>query len=192
MRPHPLHFAAGTTGAWTVTAMTAVCGDPLPAAKALAISADVGSGQPSSAQPAPWVLRGTSSNLRYTSLAGATQLRAVQSALGRPQARCAALIPIRKRPEWWALAQDERDAVFRQARHHEIGVPYVGAIARALYHCRELGEPFDFLTWFEFAPEDTPAFEQLLADLRASEEWRYVDREIDIRLSLDGQSQPSS
>ena len=43
-------------------------------------------------------------------------------------------------------------------------------------------EPFDFLTWFEYAPEHEVAFEKLLAQLRASEEWSYVDREIDIRL----------
>ncbi len=187
MRPQPLHFAAGTTGAWTVTAMTAVCGEPLPEAAAIAI----GTADPAG-PPGPWVLRGTSSNLRYTSIAGASQLRAVQSSLGRPQARCAALIPIRKRGEWWALAQDERDAVFRQARHHDIGVPYVGAIARALYHSRDLGEPFDFLTWFEFAEEDTPAFDRLLGALRASEEWRYIDREIDIRLRLSEDTAPGA
>src|SRR2546428_7160638 len=31
---------------------------------------------------------------------------------------------------------------------------YLPAIARRLYHCRDLGEPFDFLTWFEYAPAD--------------------------------------
>ena len=50
--------------------------------------------------------------------------------------------------------------------------------------CRDLGgaEPFDFVTWFEFAPADTGAFNELLAALRASPEWQYVDREVDIRL----------
>ena len=43
-------------------------------------------------------------------------------------------------------------------------------------------EPFDFLTWFEFAPEHTTAFNQLLARLRATKEWAYVEREVDIRL----------
>ena len=46
----------------------------------------------------------------------------------------------------------------------------------------DLGESFDFVTWFEFAPSDTAAFNELLAALRASQEWRYVDREVDIRL----------
>jgi hypothetical protein len=51
-----------------------------------------------------------------------------------------------------------------------------------LHHARDLGEPFDFLTWFEYAPEHANAFEELVAELRASEEWRYVEREVDIRL----------
>ena len=61
---------------------------------------------------------------------------------------------------------------------------YLPAIARRLHHCRDIGgnEPFDFITWFEFAPADTAAFDELVAALRASPEWQYVDREIDIRL----------
>jgi hypothetical protein len=57
-------------------------------------------------------------------------------------------------------------------------------VARRLHHCRDLGEsePFDFLTWFEYSPSDEPGFNRLLAELRASVEWKYVDREIDIRL----------
>jgi hypothetical protein len=38
------------------------------------------------------------------------------------------------------------------------------------------------LTWFEYAPADADRFEELVRRLRATEEWRYVDREIDIRL----------
>ncbi|MFN8889797.1 MAG: chlorite dismutase, partial [Cyclobacteriaceae bacterium] len=57
------------------------------------------------------------------------------------------------------------------------------AIARKLYHCRDIGEPFDFLTWFEYAPEHATAFEDLVGKLRETEEWKYVDREIDIRLT---------
>ena len=44
-------------------------------------------------------------------------------------------------------------------------------------------EPFDFLTWFEFAPADENVFDDLVVALRGTEEWRYVDREIDIRLT---------
>jgi hypothetical protein len=62
---------------------------------------------------------------------------------------------------------------------------YLPAIARQLLHGRDLGEPFDFLTWFEFAPGDAPAFDELLARLRATEEWSYVEREVEIRVSRD-------
>ena len=45
-----------------------------------------------------------------------------------------------------------------------------------------MGGQFDFITWFEYAPEAAPAFEQLVQKLRATEEWGYVVRETDIRL----------
>jgi hypothetical protein len=60
---------------------------------------------------------------------------------------------------------------------------YLPAVARRLHHSRELGEPFDFLTWFEYAPEYAAAFEDLVRRLRSTAEWRYVEREADIRLS---------
>ena len=64
------------------------------------------------------------------------------------------------------------------------GLKYLPAVARRLHHCRDLGEhePFDFLTWFEYAPSDAAAFDTLVAELRGTEEWVYVEREIDIRL----------
>jgi len=55
-------------------------------------------------------------------------------------------------------------------------------VARRLYHSRELGEAFDFLTWFEFAEKDAGAFDELLQRLRSSEEWSYVEREVEVRL----------
>src|SRR5439155_21115751 len=112
------------------------------------------------------------------------ELVAKQEPLGRGVATRAALIPIRKSGEWWALSQDQRRAVFEESSHHiAIGVEYLPAVARRLHHSRDLGEPFDFLTWFEFAPEDAGAFEELVSRLRATEEWAYVEREVDIRLS---------
>jgi hypothetical protein len=42
--------------------------------------------------------------------------------------------------------------------------------------------PFDFLTWFEYPPAQEAAFNRLVAELRAIEEWKYVEREVDIRL----------
>lgn len=134
---------------------------------------------------AVWVLRGATGNTRYTTRSEVDTLAARQQGLGRPQARYGALIPIRKSDAWWALAQDERRAIFEeQSRHIRLGLEYLPAVARRLHHSRELGEPFDFLTWFEYAPEDADAFEMLVRRLRDTEEWRYVDREVDIRLRL--------
>ena len=58
----------------------------------------------------------------------------------------------------------------------------IASLARQLYHCRDLGEPFDFLTWFEYAPAHASLFEELVAMLRTTEEWRYVEREVDMRM----------
>ena len=107
-----------------------------------------------------------------------------EPALGRPEADCAVLIPIRKDPHWWALTQDERRKVFEETSHHnQIGMDSLPAVARRLHHCRDLSEaePFDFLTWFEFAQQDTGVFDQLLSRLRATEEWKYIERETEVR-----------
>jgi chlorite dismutase len=133
---------------------------------------------------AGWVLRGVTSNTRYTNRSEADALAANEQGLSRPQATRAALIPIRKTEAWWALAQDERRAIFEeQSRHIGVGLQYLPAVARRLHHSRELGELFDFLTWFEYAPEYSESFEELVRRLRDTEEWRYVDREVDIRLT---------
>ena len=82
------------------------------------------------------------------------------------------------------MPQDERRAILEQrSRHIADSLPFFPRVARRLYHARDLGQPFDFLTWFEFAPEHAPAFDDLLAMLRSREEWRFVEREVDIRLS---------
>jgi chlorite dismutase len=125
------------------------------------------------------------SNERYVAREEKIALVGKQEGLGRKAATRSALIPIRKNAAWWALAQDERRQIFEaQSRHIEIGLKYLPAVARRLHHCRDLGpdEPFDFLTWFEYAPSDSAAFEELVQALRASPEWEYVDREVDIRL----------
>jgi hypothetical protein len=113
-------------------------------------------------------------------------LVAAQPALDRPEATCAALIPITKTAAWWDLSHDERRDIFeRRSSHIATGLRYLPAVARRLHHCRDLGEPFDFLTWFEYAPSDAAAFEELVAALRSTEEWNYVEREVDIRLTRD-------
>lgn len=181
--PPPLSvvFAAGDSGLWRIDRITPVVGDALPAASFLAVHEN------RAAPGAPvWSLRGTTSNTRYATRAETGSLTARQQGLGRPDATLAALIPIRKTEAWWTLAQDERRAIFEESsRHIAIGLDYLPSVARRLHHSRELGEPFDFLTWFEFAAHDADAFDHLVGRLRETEEWRYVDREVDIRLSRE-------
>ncbi len=184
--PPPLHvaFLAGPEGSWRIDAIRAIAGPSLPEAPRLAVA----EGPPApAAGDCAWVLRATTSNMRYTYHAEAAALRARQESLSRPQATRAVLIPIRKTEAWWAMAQDERRAIMEeQSRHIGIGLDYLPAIARRLHHGRELGEPFDFLTWFEFAPEHEAAFDELLARLRATPEWDHVDREVEVRLTREG------
>ena len=170
------HFTAGDAGSWRISRLDAVTGESLPPAAFLAIQAEAPG-------RAAWSLSGLVSNVRYACRGELEALESAQEGLGRPAAAHAALIPIRKSPAWWALAQDERRALIEEASHHiRIGMDYLPAVARRLYHSRDLGEPFDFLTWFEFAPDDAGAFETLVERLRATEEWRFVEREVDIRL----------
>jgi hypothetical protein len=176
----PFTFVGGPGGAWRVVRIDPVAGDSLETV------ATVGIVDRLVAEPAPadrWLLRGVTSNERYATRREHDLLAATQPPLGRPDATCAALIPIRKSQQWWAMAQDERRGILEEeSRHIETGLRYLPAIARRLHHCRELGEPFDFLTWFEYAPRDAAAFEDLVSILRRSKEWSYVDREVDIRL----------
>lgn len=172
-------FAGGRHGAWAVTRMSAYRGEGL--AKVERLSVLTGD---SAATEAQWVLEGFTSNVRYATKEEVARLKAEQPALARPEATCAALIPIRKSAAWWALAQDERRAIFEESSHHTaIGLEYLPAIARRLHHARDLGGPFDFLTWFEFAPEHRETFDELLARLRATPEWKYVEREVEIHLA---------
>jgi chlorite dismutase len=172
-------FAGGSRGQYRITQITPVIGEGLAPVARLATHERA----PLDFGDAAWTLRGTTGHVRYVAQREKVALAAVQPLLGRPEATCAALIPIRKSDAWWDLAQDERRAIFEErSRHIAVGLDYLPAVARRLYQSRELGEPFDFLTWFEYAPEHAARFEQLVAALRATEEWRYVEREVDIRL----------
>lgn len=170
-------FIAGDTGEWRIERIEAALGEGLAPAAGLTVRNAI-------CTPADcaWSLAGMVSNERYVTRPEKTALLA----LAPPQAATrAALIPLRKSAAWWTMTQDERRAIFEaQSRHIALGVELGVGIARRLHHCRDLAgdAPFDFLTWFEYAPQDEPRFEVLLARLRASEEWRFVEREVDIRL----------
>lgn len=179
-RPTAHTFSAGHAGRWRIDRISSVTGDTLPPAERLELLI----GERHSPVGQVWSLWGVSSNTRYATANEAAALRRGQAGLHRPEATRAALIPIRKTPAWWGLAQDERRAIFEdQSRHNAIGMEYIPPVARQLVHCRDVGGEFDFLTWFEYAPEHADAFERLSDRLRATPEWRFVEREVDIRLS---------
>jgi len=175
-------FIGNTTGEWKVTAMETLKGDSLAPISHLTKT----SGNLVQSETGIWTLKGIVSNLRYTEKEDKEKLVAIQEDLGRPSSNLAAFIPIRKSEAWWNLAQDERRKIMEnKSQHTQTGMKYLPAIARKLFHSRDIGEPFDFLTWFEYAPTDADAFEELLESLRKTEEWTYVDREIDIRMSAN-------
>jgi len=178
-------FIGGENGLWRVVSLTPIVGEGLADVKRLNIIPDA---ETIVSEGTRWQLRGVTSNERYVTRGEHDLLVAKQPTLGRPHATCAALIPIRKTGAWWSLAQDERRRIFEESsKHVTSGLKYLPAIARRLHHCRDLGEnePFDFLTWFEFEPSNVAVFGELVAELRTTEEWIYVEREVDIRLERD-------
>ncbi len=176
-------FAGGDEGRWRVERMETVTGQALPLVSRLAV---LEGGDTPGPDKAAWFLRGKTSDERYVKRAEHEMLASRQSPLGRPGATSAALIPIRKSHDWWQLPRDKRREIFEEQSHHiATGSEYLPAIARRLLHSKDLGGPFDFLTWFEYSSTDAGAFEQLVRRLRKTPEWVYVDREVDIRLRLD-------
>jgi hypothetical protein len=176
------YFSGGDAGNYIITSMQALVGEGLASASHLLVSPT----PPAAGPVAKFALHGVVRNERYQTQREKGDLVSVQSAIGRPPCVRGALIPIQKSAAWWNLSQDERRAIFEErSAHIAVGRRALPAVARRLHHCRDLEIPgeFDFLTWFDFAPEDEPIFDDLLAALRATEEWRYVSREVEIRLT---------
>jgi hypothetical protein len=173
-------FVGGNSGQWIVERIDPVAGPSLPQVPKVAVIEGVSAQSP---PHAAWVLRGVVGPEQYTSRAEHQALADWQQPLGLPTASGAALIPISKSQTWWRLSHEERRAVFEETSHHiAIGMEYLPGVARRLHRRRDLDEPFDFLTWFEFAPEYEAPFEELVQRLRTTPEWSYVVREVDIRL----------
>jgi chlorite dismutase len=179
-------FRGGQSGAWRVRRFAPVKGASLARTPALSSIYSASIALPILPSLTSWRLAGVASHVRYTERAEKEQLIAAQAPLGRPEASCAALIPIKKSAAWWELTQEERRQIFEDKSHHiAASLKYLPAIARQLYHSRDIGEPFDFLTWFEYEPAHAEAFEELVGMLRATEEWNYVEREVDIRVERE-------
>jgi chlorite dismutase len=172
-------FTGGENGNWKISSMNTIIGQPLEKVNFINIS----EGPLIDNKSGTWVLKGLKSNLRYTNREEKNVLDKEPSILGKESNTCAALIPLKKSAEWWLLTQDERRKIIEEESHHiSIGAKYLSVVSRQLYHSRDLGEEFDFITWFEFSPKHKSTFEELLNLLRNTPEWSYVVREIDIRL----------
>jgi chlorite dismutase len=179
-------FRGGQSGAWRVTALSCLKGEPLAMVRSLSVQHSTSIALPLLPSATSWRLAGVASHPRYLERAEKVLLSEAQAGLGRPEASRAALIPIRKSAGWWELTQEERRRIFEdKSRHIAASLKYLPMIARQLYHCRDLGEPFDFLTWFEYAPDHAALFEDLVGMLRATEEWTFVEREVDMRLERE-------
>ena len=175
-------FIGGNDGDWSVVSQQTLSGAPVAQVARVHMISGFATEAVSSAA---WTLRGVATNDRYTTNVEKAELVRRQAAIGRDGATRAALILLRKTAAWWALAQDDRRDILEEQSHHiAIGLRYLPAIARRLLHCRDLGieAPFDFLGFLDFAPSDEEAFDEMLRQLRATREWTFFDREIDIRL----------
>jgi hypothetical protein len=175
-------FIGGDNGGWSVVSQQTLSGAPIAPVARVEMVSGIATEIPSSAK---WTLRGVATNDRYTSAAEKAELVKRQAPIGRAEATRATFVLLRKTAAWWGLAQDERRAILEEHSHHiEIGLRYLPAVARRLLHCRDLGtnEPFDFLGFLDYAASDEAAFDDMLGQLRATQEWTFIDREIDIRL----------
>lgn len=110
--PPPLHvrFCGGVADAdprpqWRILSSSAVKGEGLPRAEAVTVLE--GSAAAESVAGMAWTVRGTTSNLRYTTKPELSELVEKQEGLGRPQATHGALILLKKSEAWWSLAQGE-------------------------------------------------------------------------------------
>ncbi|HEY9048149.1 MAG TPA: chlorite dismutase family protein [Ohtaekwangia sp.] len=177
-------FIGSARGSWKVQSMTTVTGRSLEYVSAI----DVRAGELNLIEKssAAWVITAALSHARYTTRKEKVELADSSLQTGNPDFDFAAMIPIKKSAEWWEMTQDERRRIFEEdSRHIRNGLAYAGIIARRLYHSKDRGEDFDFVTWFEFTSSHANAFDTLCELLRSSEEWKYVLREIDIRLVRD-------
>lgn len=133
-----------------------------------------------------WVLKGVVSSSRYIAREERDPFDTTETSFSRGEATCAALIPIRKSLDWWTLGRSDRTQLV-EARTRAVNrtMRFLPAFARRLRLGQGLSEEFDSVTWFEFSQSDTPVFDDLLGALRTSEEWQFVEREIEIRLERE-------
>jgi len=95
-------FVGGDTGIWRITNTKTVAGPPLKKVDRIAVIEDNLAALPTGGK---WLIRGVTSNERYTTRKEHETVLSRQPALGRPEATRAALIPSRSRNPGGNLAK---------------------------------------------------------------------------------------
>ena len=179
-------FRGGQSGAWRITALSAVKGPPLAAVPSLSVVHSEAIALPLLPSQTSWRLAGVASHVRYVERPEKTLLAEKQEGLGRPEASCAALIPIRKSAAWWELTQEERRRIFEDQSHHiAAGLKYLPddrAAALSLPRSRRALR-FSDLVRIRAARHARPLRGSGAACCARTEEWSYVEREVDIRVT---------
>ena len=175
-------FVGGKSGSLSVVSDTTISGQPIARVDAIEMIVGVVTGLPNDAA---WALHGVATNDRYTTRAEKTALVSKQAPIGRPEASRSALILLRKRAEWWALTQDARRKILRRTRTTSPSACATCLLSHGDCFTAGILRPKRVrLSWLlDYAPESGAAFDEMLDRLRATKEWAFKDREIDIRLT---------
>ncbi len=171
-------FIAGDRGSWEVVSMRTTIGASLESAPFLDVRNEYVMKLPVDFR---WLLRGVSSKSKGLRPSDG-EVMIPRPQLGRKGACCAAFMPVKRSRDWWSLTDGERREICGRSRDADLRGNPTGMVASRFHHSRELGEPFDFLMWFEYSPGDAALIDEVIASIRESEEWRYVEREADVRL----------
>lgn len=176
-----MHYVGGSTGSWRVDQIKTFSGPELASVTHLEI---VGGHMDRVPQGATWVLPGVVSSTRYIAREEPRRLEPSNAFTSEARTPSAALVLIRKSEEWWNLAGETRqDIIEARSRQIDARLRRRQPFARRLTLQRDASHAFDFLTWFEFDAKDATLIDELSRAIRATDEWNYVEREIEIRLS---------
>lgn len=173
-------YIGGSSGSWRITQMQTLSGPALRLASHVEIAHGPVVRPPGGAS---WILSGIARNTRFVTREERSPEQCWSTSSQTREATCAALIPIQQSAAWWDLAHDEREEIIEtQSRCLSDRLRFLTTFARRFLFGRDLGEPFDIVTWLEYSPCDEALVNDLAAALRQTQEWKYVEREIDIRM----------
>ena len=180
-------FVAGDRGRWEVTSVAPVIGETLEWVPFLEIRNEYLMNVPVDFS---WLLRGITSTRRYTNNVQQVNTMAAQPQLGRPEATCAALIPVRKSREWWDMTFEERKQIFESNSIRYPKIRTVRNICPASHASSTIAVIWAsrLISWHGSNTRPrTPLLSRILSQLSGlQKEWKYVDREVDVRLVRSG------